>query len=292
MRRPFTLAMTVALAGCSTTLSTLNTGRPVEVGKYRATGGVGLYLPLGPAARIVDTGIRQAQKIEEATRSGEPYALSDEDREALVTAGVALAVMPPAQVFEVGVRTGIFKDADAGVRYSVNAVRADARYGVLHLPQGPDPAKPLRTWDVSVGLGASYYLFDNPVLDVIEFVQLGDFSRWDLEVPLIASVDFGDILKLYAGLKYLYSRTSLEGRLVNYSQQATNVTGLDVTLPERVDMHFFGGVGGLAVGYRWAYLLMELNGGYTHANPLILGRRRQLGGATFYPALGLMLTVP
>ena len=39
------------------------------------------------------------------------------------------------------------------------------------------------SYDFAIGFAGSKYFFSNPVITVLEYVQLGDFSRWDVEVP-------------------------------------------------------------------------------------------------------------
>jgi hypothetical protein len=265
-----------------------------DVGQVRVAGGTGVYVPLGPALSIVQQGIDQARAIADAQARGEPYSLSAQAREELLTAALALAVMPPWLGWELSARTGVWKDRmDVGLRYSVNALRIDAKYRLLHRGDGPEvSALRRRSFDLAVGIGGSRYLFDNPVLEALEYIDLGDFSRWDLEAPILVSVDLGDVLKLYGGLRYVFSSTSLDARLVGYAAQASDVTGADLNLPRLVRTHYAGGVAGLAAGYRWVHVMAELNGGYTFCNPILFGQRRALGGPTVYPAVGIAVKLP
>ncbi len=295
------VAAAFVLSGCSTTLSTLQTARPVQKGHVQISAGYGGYANLGPIGIIVEQAIKQTTVIREAIEKNEQYHVSEEDQQQLLTAGIGLAVMPPSTQFELAVRTGVVKDVDVGLRYSVNALRLDGKYRLLHRgdPEEPAPAPAVgispphegqkHSFDVAIGLGVSRYLFKSPVVDVLEFVQLGDFTRWDFEVPLYLSAELGEVLELYGAPKWVYSRTTLDAKLVDYSQQASNVTGLDLSLPSKVDTHFFGATAGLGVGYKYAHLLLELTAGYTVCQPEVLGRRRSLNGVTLYPAIGLLV---
>lgn len=297
MVRKLVLFAAVALfPGCATTLSSFQTGDVTDFKQAQVIGGAGLYLPLGPVGTIVKQGIEQADAIKKANDSGEPYALTEEDQQELLTAGVALAVMPPSfsPNYEIGVRTGIWdQKMDLGLRYSVNAIRLDTKYQILHQGDGIniEPHK-RNSFDLAVGAGVSKYLFDNPVLDVLDYVKLADFDRWDFEGAVYASLDRGNIIKVYGGAKYVFSYTTIDANLVNYSLHASNVSGWDVSLPSKVPMHFIGGTGGVMAGYRWVHVALEMTGGYTICNPVLFGQRRQLGGPTFYPAVGIIVTVP
>ncbi len=292
------LAMTALGTGCASTLSTFQTATPAKRGQVQVTGGAGIYLPLGPVGTVVKQGIAQGRALNESRKSGEPFELSPEDQQELLTAGLALAIMAPwpnGINYEMGVRTGVLReDMDVGFRYAMNSVRLDTKYryfSYVHNEHLPEHKR--MNIDLAANVGVSKYLFANPAFEVLEYIKLDDFSRWDVEaVPLIYTVDFGDIFKLYGGAKYVYSHTSMDTRLVNYSQHATHLVGADVGLPREVTSHFFGATAGISAGYKYAHLMLELTGGYTHCKPFLFGQHRQLGGATFYPGLGLRLQFP
>lgn len=295
MRLVLAAIVATLASGCASTLSTLQTATPIKRGQVAVTGGAGVYFNAGPVITAIDQGIQQGTAIKEANDNGTPYNLSEEDQQELLTAGIALAVMHPWQGYELSARTGILEeDMDIGLRYSINAIRLDTKYRFLHAGQfTEDTAAHRRShFDLAVGFAVSRYIFDNPVFKALEYVRLDDFSRWDFEVPLYATLDVGDIFKAYGAAKYVYSYTTLDASLVNYSEQATNVTGLDVSIPANVHAHFVGATVGVAAGYRWVHLMLEFTGGYTIANPVIFGRRRSLGGPTIYPAIGLGVKIP
>ncbi len=296
LRIPLAALALLVSSGCASTLSTLQTARPVKRGQVEVNGGAGIYLPVGPAVTVIKQGIEQGLAIRDAERSGEPYSLSEEDQQELLTAGLALAISVPitGPSYEISARTGILaEDWDVGLRYSVNALRLDTKYRLVHATTNEHlPVHKRANFDLAVGLGVSRFLFTHPVMSVLEYVKLDDFSRWDLEVPVYWTVDFGDMFKLYGALKYVYSHTRMDANLVNYSQHAANLAEMDVGLPRKVESHFWGATAGVAAGYKYAHLMLELTGGYTHLQPHLFGQRRQLGGATFYPAIGLGLRFP
>lgn len=269
--------------GCATTLSTMQTARPLAPGQVQVTGGMGVFLPVGNLIRVVDTGIDQGEEARDAVEEDRPYTLSEEAQQKLLTAGVALMVAPPGVNPELMVRVGVVDRVDVGVRYSGISLRVDGKVLLAH---GGDAG---RSYDVALGLGAARHFFSSPVIDVLEVVEMGDFSRYDVEVPLYVSADYGDVFKLYGAPKYVYSHTRLDARLVDYSKQGKPVSGFDATLPATVGSHFFGSTVGMALGYRYVYLFAEVTGGYVRCKPNLLGAERQLGGVTFYPAFGLAI---
>ncbi len=278
-------------SGCATTLSTMQTARTLEPGQVQVTGGMGVFLPVGNLIRVVDAGIDQGREARDAVDDNRPYALSEESQQQLLSAGVALLVAPPGINPELMVRVGVADRVDVGLRYSGISLRADGKVLLVHggREEGGRMEAGQRSYDVALGLGVARHFFSSPVLDVLEVVQMNDFSRYDIEVPLYVSADFGDILKLYGAPKYVYSHTRLDQRLVDYSRQGAPVTGFDATLPATVNSHFVGSTVGLSLGYRYVYLFAELTGGYVICNPTLFGAERKLGGVTFFPSFGLAI---
>jgi hypothetical protein len=296
MRTLLLLALLTA-TGCASTLSTQQTARPLTRGQVRVSGALGAYLPAGQLATALGQGLSEGRAIRDAVKSGQPYHLAREDGERLLGTGLALAVAPPGPSNELMIRTGLLASPslDVGLRLSSTSVRLDGKVRLAHgghPDDAPVPDTQRTSYDLALGVGVSRHLFKGRVFDVLELVRVDDFSRWDVEVPLYLSADFGDIFKLYAAPKYILGRTSLDARLVDYSQAGQDVTGFDVGLPARVTNHFVGTSVGLAVGYRYVHVYAELTGGYNYCRPVLFGQERDLGGVTLYPAVGLAFQNP
>lgn len=287
---PAVLCIAVLASGCATTLSTMQTAVPVEPRHVQINGGYGLYLPLGPAADAVMQGAKQAAKAVAAAKNDEQYQLSEEDQQALLTAGIGLAAMPPGFAYEISLRTGVVDNLDVGLKYSTSgSLKADAKYRFFHQGPSGEPGVMSPSYDLAIGLGASKYFFESPVITVLEYVQLGDFSRWDVEVPAIFSIEWGQILKFWVAPKYVFSHTSFDEELVGISEEATRRSGYQLGLPGSVSTHFIGSSVGFGAGYRWVHVMFELTAGYTYCRPVIFGHQRNLGGLTLYPAIGLQV---
>jgi hypothetical protein len=202
----------------------------------------------------------------------------------MIAAGMALGTSPPGAVNEFMGRIGVVENLEVGLRYSGISLRLDGKYRLYHRDT-PSPETPLfdRSTDIALGVGVSRHIFKSPAFDVLELVEVADFSRYDLEVPLYLSLEWGPILKLYGAPKYVFSHTKFDEKLVGYTSQT------EYTLPARVNSHFVGTTVGAAVGYKWAFLFAELTGGYTFCTPRIFGVERDLGGVTLYPLLGLAI---
>jgi hypothetical protein len=290
MRNLPPLFLLVLATGCASNLSTLQTAKPLARGQFQVSVGAGAFIPVGQIIDVVDLGIDEGKRLKEAVESGEPVRLPEEDAQRILTVGVALAVSPPGVVNEVALRAGLADNLDIGLRYSGVSWRLDTKFRFHHSGDGPEVREESRkSFDMAIGLAGSRHSFKSPVLDVLEIVKIDDFSRYDLEVPLYISTDFGDILRLYAAPKYVFSRTHIDEQLVDYSEQGRDVTGFDVRLPATVKSGFAGSTFGISLGYKYVHVFAEITGGYTFCNPMLFGQRRNLGGATFYPAVGLAI---
>lgn len=290
MRNLPPLLLLALATGCASNLSTLQTAKPLARGQFQVSLGAGAFVPAGQLINLVDLGIDEGKKIKEAVENDQPVQLTQEDQRRMLSAGIALAVAPPGLVNEVAIRAGLADDLDVGLRYSGISWRLDTKYRFLHSGDGADvPENKRRSFDMAIGLAGARHSFKSPVFDVLEIVQLNDFSRWDLEVPLYISTDFGDILRLYAAPKYVYSKTHIDQQLVNYAQQGKDVTGFDVRLPATVKSEFAGSTFGVSLGYKYVHVFAEITGGYTFCKPEVFGERRNLGGVTLYPAVGLAI---
>jgi hypothetical protein len=283
------MLLALALAtGCASPLSTMQTAKPLARGQFQVSLGAGLFVPVGPIATVADVGISDSDKFLDLIERGERVELSEEDQRRLLGAGIALAVAPPGPVTEIMVRGGVAENFDMGLRYSGISLRLDAKYRFLHRGSGENgPESRRRSFDMALGVGVARHNFKSKVLDLLEVVDIKDFSRYDVEVPLYISSEVGEIFKLYAAPKYIFSRTSLDEKLVDYSQDGKDVVGFDVSLPARVNSHFVGSSFGVALGYKYVHLYAELTGGYTFCKPPVFGEKRNLGGPTFYPAVGI-----
>ncbi len=281
------LVLLVVTSGCATNLSAMQTGKTLQPGQIRVGAAVGVYVPAGQAVNALGHGVNQAKKGVEAAQNKENFTVSEADQEAMLTTALALAVLPPSTSWEINGRYGVAKDFDVGLRYGMNALRVDAKYRVFHGGDRDGEGQGGRkSFDFAVGLGVSRYFFSNPVTEVLEKVKLGNFDRWDVEVPLYVSADFSPYFGIYFSPKYVYSRTTVELRLLEVVE-ACSCLEEKLQLPSEVNMHFVGATGGIRAGLPKLSVYAELTGGNTFVNPQIMGKPRNLGGVTLYPSIGL-----
>jgi hypothetical protein len=237
--------------------------------------------------------------------------LTAKDEEDLITSGLALAIFPPSTQFEAMVRVGIINNLDVGLKYSTNALRLDGRYRLLHSSNYEDKVEQglltpnisankvahfftkdtkKDSTDITLGVGVSKYLFKSPVIELLQYVKLGDFSRWDVDGTLYLSRDFLKYFGIYGAVKYVFSTTEADQNLVRFSEVASQVIRTDVKVPAHVNSHFVGGTFGLRAGIPEISVFLEVTAGNTWATAKVLDTERSLGGVTLYPAIGLAST--
>src|SRR3712207_5859402 len=127
----------VLSTGCASTLSSMQTARPLAKGQVQFSGGYGLYLPVGQIVDVVDTAIDLGAEAKDAVEEDRPYELSEQAQQELLTAGAALAVAPPGFNPELMVRVGVLDEVDVGLRYSGISLRGDAKIRLHHGGDAP-----------------------------------------------------------------------------------------------------------------------------------------------------------
>jgi hypothetical protein len=289
---------------CSTTLSSLQTAKTLDPGQVRLSAGVGLYVPATQGVKVIAQGVELTQRTAASLARNEAPTLSTDDEQAALTSALALALFPPSSQFEAMLRVGLWRNIDVGLKLSSNALRFDARYRLFHssryeqndqFSEVPHEAGFLKSigqdgkrdsTDVTLGVGLSRYLFKNPILDVLKYVKLGDFSRWDVDGTLYFSRDFLKYFGLYGAVKYVWSHTETDQTLVRFSQAASEITQTSIQVPAVLNTQFLGGTVGLRAGIPQISFFLELTVGNTWAVARVLEAQRDFGGITVYPALG------
>jgi hypothetical protein len=251
--------------GCSTALSTMQPADTLPKGGVHVGAGMDVGIPV---TRVLDA-IDQAEALADKYRADPSYMPTDADRRAALDAAIGLALNAPGVTTDLMVRYGVADRFDAGFRYTTSGLHLDGKLQFLRQPGG---------WDGAVSLGYANHSFKGTVFDALEYVGIDDFSRHDVELPLILGRRLSSWGRFWAGAKYIYAKVSIDAKLQN----------VDETLTVDDSMHYLGGFAGFAAGYRWVYLFAELTIMEMVAKPTILGEPTDLGGTIVMPAFGLM----
>ncbi len=229
-----------------------------------------------PASRIVDT-IDAATNLEEKLRNNPQYQVTAEDRAQYEDAVLGLALNQPGAAADFMIRYGVAKHFDAGLRYSSTGVHLDAKYQFLD--GGPTG------WHGALSLGVRRHLFSGLLFDVLDKIDINDFSRTDVEVPLLFGRSFrqkiGGGLSLsgrtWFGPKVIFSKVAVDAKLGT----------IDETLTLEDHMYYAGALAGGAFGIAPIELFAEITVLNLVAKPTIASRQRDLGGIIVMPTVGV-----
>lgn len=267
-------AIAIAAVGvcCAPSLSTFQPAHVAPKGHVSVSSGVEGNVPVGAFSTLIDVGKGLAQKGE----NGQP--LSADDKWKIFDAGVNLLLLLPSVGPHVAATYVPVDRFEIGIRYAGSAWRAGARYQLVDHERGP--------FDLTVGLGVSRFSFSFPLSDQIPGLSLDDFTRWQLDVPVLVGTS-RDWFRVWAGPKLLVTTFSTELRLT-FPNDVT-VASFDGKAA------FVGGQGGFALGYRRLFFAFELTLaealGTAHLTSIGLApptHETSLSSFTIFPSLGVM----
>jgi hypothetical protein len=284
MRQAVVAAVLVLSSGCATALSTFDTARTTERGHVRVSAAMGVHVPASRALDFIGEGKDVVDAVQ-ARGGGRP---TDEELARVGDAGIALMLQPLAPVQEFMIRTGVTPWMDVGLRAATTSLRFDSK---ARFWKSADDRK-----HASVGVGIAKYTFSNPIFKVLEYARVDDFSRWDLDAPLLFTFEYGQSFMMTLGAKYQLSRFTFSQKLYEATQTGEQEIGTPV-VTDRITspMHFFGGIFGMMAGYKYVFVSLELTAGWTRVKPRMYSlqtrtvEQRDLSGVTVYPAIGLVV---
>lgn len=265
--------LTIVSGACASAISTTQSAETLAPGHVLVSAGNNVSIP---ASRIVDT-LDAAGDLEKKLRADPNYKFTDQERASYEDAVLGLALNQPGVAADFMARYGIAKHLDVGLRYSSTGVHLDAKYQFLD--RGPSG------WHGAVSLGVRRHLFSGLLFDVLEKVDIKDFSRTDLELPLLFGRSFrqkfsGSLAlsgRAWFGPKLILSKVSVDAKLA----------AIDETLTLDDRMYYLGGVAGGAFGISPFELFAELTVMNLVAKPTIANRQRDLGGIMIMPTVGI-----
>jgi hypothetical protein len=265
----------VVAAGCAPSLATLQPAHVAPRGHVQVTAGLEVAVPTGTLVSAVDAGRALG-------RASQSQQLSADQEGRLFDAGVTYAASPVSTVSHFAVSYGVYDRTELGLRYASGAWRLGGRYQLLRHEDGP--------LDMVVGLGVSRATTDIPVQDVIQVLSVDDFTRWTGDLSLLVGTS-RSWFRVWAGPKLVYTHfdTSLRA---DFGMNSTNPSQLAIFEGNGL---YYGGQGGVALGYRKVFLgieltLAELSGSATTSSSTVstVGRTTDISGFVVYPAFALM----
>jgi hypothetical protein len=273
------VALTVGLAGafgCAPSLSTFQPAHVAPKGHLSAEAGLEGGIPVGAFSALIDAGKTLAN------RGAMGQTLTDDEKWQIFDAGVNLLLDTPSIGPHVGATYTPLDRLEVGLRYAGSAFRVGGRYQLLDRASGP--------FDLTVGLGVSRFSYAFPISDQIPVLQLDDFSRWQLDVPILVGTS-RDWFRVWAGPKLLFTTFSTQLTLTLPPADKT-LASFDGTAS------FLGGQAGFAIGYRRLFVAFELTLaealGTAHLTAVGLApptHDTHVSSFTIFPSVGLMAEI-
>lgn len=261
--------------GCAPALSSFTPAHVAPRGHVQAELGFDVSVPTGTISDVIDAG----EGLSDVAHERE---LSEAEQERLFRAGAALALNPPSATPHLGVAYTALDHLEVGGRYSIGALRLGARYQLLEQER--------HSVDLSAGLGAARYVYEFPVSDQLPLLELQDFTRWQIDLPLLVG-KHGTWYRVWAGPRFL---VTFYGTELTFEQPAVSGAGGDQSVLASLDgtATYLGGQVGGALGYKHVFLGFELTCAkfWTNANLTLADTERELALDSFiiYPGFALM----
>jgi hypothetical protein len=264
-------ALAVACAACAPSLATMQPAHVAPKGHFQATAALEVGIPTGAIASTIDVG----RTLSDAASRGSLTA--DQERQ-VFEAGINVLASPPSVGPNLTLAYTPVDRFEVGVRYAGSGWRVGARYQLLRHEEG--------AFDATIGAGVSRSAYAIPVGDFIPILEVDDFTRWTIDVPLLIGTS-RSWYRVWMGPKLLWSQFATALRLT--------VPGGDVELAS-FEGHatYVGGQAGLALGYQHLFFGVELTlaeafgSASVTAASLVELRTVDFSGFIVYPAFGLM----
>jgi hypothetical protein len=258
---------------CAPSLSTFQPAHVAPKGHATASAAIEGGVSVGGIESLVDAGKAVAQ------RGQQQGTLTSDEIWQVLDAGVDVLLASASIGYRFAATYTPVERLEVGIGYAGLAWRLGARYQLLSHATGP--------FDLTAGLGVARFSYAFPLSDQIPGLSLDDFTRWQIDVPVALGTS-RDWFRVWVGPKILL--TSFETQLtLSLPNQPATVARFDGKGA------FLGGQGGVALGYRWLFLAVELTlaeaFGTAHVTAVGLDpptHDTKLSGLTVFPTVGLI----
>ena len=278
------LVLLSLLPGCATSMTHMTTPQALEPGDFEVSGAWTGHANSVAATKSIQSGVDLWDHYIDQEDPGE---LSEEDLRTLLDTGLAWALFHPGTSYEimgrVGVTDKLAEGLDLGLRTNFSEVKGDLKLQLWESPEARFAAAVHGGYGYHFGLTSSF----------VEWLSLTSFSRHDLDLAATWGWRAGEVFRLWFGPRVIRSWIRTEPKLDGLIEN--NLPGtIDSYSPADVlgdeTIVYFGSANGLMVGYRWVFLVAELDLFWMSFHPTVLDQERNMSGLVLAPNLGLMAT--
>lgn len=277
------LAILVVLSGCTTSLTNMAPARTMKPGEAQVATGYQFDVHSQAFTGIYDAG---DQAVEDIRNTEEGETISEETLRSALDAVLMWRLFPvgggPEFMGRAGLYDGFLEGIDAGFRYNGNVFKGDLR---LQVWASDDDA-------AAISLQAAYGHHKALLPSVLDWLVKARFNRKDFDFQANFGYEFGHFAKLYFSPRYIVSTISPEVEFRPYLEERIPEEYMDWDVADyfpNSTMHYAGANFGAMLGYRWAFLNLDVNVFRIMYHPEILGSQRDYGGWVFAPTAAITL---
>jgi hypothetical protein len=234
------LILTCVAPGCAPSLSSFQPAHVGPRGQFRASVGEEISLPTGTIDNAVDLGKGLA-------RAAETRPLTQEEKLALFTAGLRITLTPPAFDQHLAVAYNFADAWEVSLRYAGGGLRLASRHQLLDQAEAG--------FDLAAGVGIARHTYQFPLADLVPILDLGHFERWSLDFPLVMGWHTR-FVRAWIGPRLAFMHHTTD--IVLHAPGTTGNVARDELARASGTGVFWGGQTGIAAGYRWIFLAIEL----------------------------------
>ena len=262
------------LCNCTTPISTMQRAKTPGKGNFEAHLGMGVPIASTTIGGLVDTAEIAVDKADEIYKD-DNKEFTDEEIKDISRAALSNFLLGPGANIEIGVKYGLTDWMDLGLEYGSSVWRFDTKIQLMDKKLRDNP------FDLSIGVGYQSAAFEIPIPSLVKKVlKIEDLKRSDYISHLLMGNEINENFYYYSGLTYVFTKLD-----IGVVEKFKDDKGLKTNLNE--DMHFMGAVGGIGAGYKYVYLVAELNALYYTYNPVVNKTEIGLNGVLLYPAVYL-----
>ena len=285
------LLLLVALAcsgalGCTTTMTQMTTARALEPLHPQVAINASVPIHTVAASKLIDAGSSLADRLEQDGQMGTETITEEELRQLLDAAVAAKLFLPsitPEFVVRIGVTDAVLEGIDVGLRYNGNVIKADVK---LQLWESADGSQ-------QVAFDVGYGHHTGLVSSAVEWVTLTEFSRKDIDLALMWSMELGDLGRILLSPRVMLGHVSVDTKIPSYIEDnlPEELKNYDPGQFFRDEWLVYAGANAAAfMGYKHVFLVVEAGLYRLFFEPQILDQKRDYNSWAFSPALGLMVT--
>ncbi len=269
-------------SGCATSMTHMTPPHALEPGDWQVAGAWTGHANSVAATKSIQSG---ADLWDHYVGEEDPGELSEDDLRTLLDTGLAWGLFHPGTSYElmgrVGLTDKLAHGLELGLRTNFSELKGDLK---LQVWESAD-----QRFAGALHGGYGYHL--SVAGSFVEWLSLTNFSRHDLDLAATWGWREGEIVRMYAGPRMMRSwisaKPKLDGLLEDKIPESLSAYSPSDYLGNE-SIGYYGGTNGIMLGYKWVWLVVELDLFWMSFHPTILDEERNLSGLVVAPNVGIV----